>query len=141
MVVKGFVPCLLLYSNHFQQWKEADQPNLDASTLTRPKPPFIDRALLDMSSIGVGVANIIARNTVVFPSSTYICPSTSYINMLVPWVKTLDVALWCLLLRTLMNVIENQGRWRSKPGGRPFVQSVGCIFIVCCKALSYNTLI
>ena len=141
MIVKGFVPCLLLYCEHLQQWRVADQYNTNAPIVTRPKWRFVDRVALDISSIGLGVANIIARYAVGTPSSTYICPSSSYINMLVPFIEALNVALWCLLLRTMTNIVASHDRWRPNRREMPFVQSVGYVFFVGCEALSYNTLI
>ena len=128
--MKGFVPCFLLSSSHFQQWQKADRPKRGGSAFERLEPPFVDRALLGLSSIGLGVANIIAGYAVVAPVSTYICPSSSYANILLPWA---NVGLWSLLLHTMTNVIESHDRWKSSSDGKPFVQGVGLVLIVGCE--------
>ena len=129
---KGFVPFALVCFHSVRRQNEAGQTDINGSkpsTFAR-SAPFLDGSVLSSSLLGIGIAKILATCALTEPTSTYICPSSSYVNNLVPYIEILHLALCCLLLHNTANIVETYGHWNSSPRERPFVEGIGYVFIV-----------
>lgn len=95
--------------------------------------------MLISSTLGLGFANDLTKHVLADASSTYICPSSSYVDMFVPWTDIPSFLLLCFVLHTTMNVIESHARLNSSALERPFVEGLGYIFMVNRTALAYDS--